>query len=762
VWRPALLAAALLSSTSLSAAAQRRADVRCNVGDIEVRSLKFRGNSAHTDYALERGIATTPSTWWRRTFGFGRSYCLDSIATMIEDSARLSYRYVSTGYPDVRVRPVLTYKSPTKVDVAYEITEGEPMIIDSLGIEWTTIDSLGFASRSALPDSLRYTSDLPIELGARFNTIAIEAARDSIVRRLQERGYPQAEVLRDFATEIAAHRADVTFRIYPGPKSWIGAINIPEPLPPVGGTRSRIDTGRVRQVLGIRVGQLYNERTLEAVRRGLFLTEAFRFVGVSIDSASLTDDVDSLVSVNVTLAETQLQATRASLGWGNLDCIRAQLNYTNFNFLGGLRRLDLNGRLSKVGYAQPLDYRSGSLCGSLRDDPFSDTLNYYASATISQASLFGLRVVPSLTIYSERRSEFKAFLRETPFGLIGSALQGVGSSLPMTWSYQLEYGRTVAQPAFFCAVFNVCESEARQRLEEGTRSAVVGWSTTRSTALSLVNPTGGSVVRLDLRHASTIVGSASDASFNRATVDATWYRPVSTGALVLRIRAGAVLGSRLDLSGSPRFIPLQERLYAGGPNSVRGYRQNELGPAVYLPDEVTAIAIPGNDTLVYLEAFADSTDERTVPTGGDNVIVANVELRLRSPAFPEMMQWAFFVDAGQVWNRGRSGTGVSFNDIRVTPGLGVRVFTPVGPIRVDVGYNAYDRQPGPAYLTTSPGSGSGNLICVSPGNDLRVLSRTPGVYERQVDDGDCPASYAPGRGSFLRRLTFQFSIGQPF
>jgi hypothetical protein len=87
------------------------------------------------------------------------------------------------------------------------------------------------------------------------------------------------------------------------------------------------------------------------------------------------------------------------------------------------------------------------------------------------------------------------------------------------------------------------------------------------------------------------------------------------------------------------------------------------------------------------------------------------------------------------------------------------VFTPVGPLRVDVGYNAYQRPAGPAYITDL----SGNLICVSPGNTLRVRKAANGQPATQIDEGDCPATYAPKLGKrFWNRLTFQFSIGQPF
>jgi len=748
--RAACFAAALLSTLATTATAQRRAEIGCDEPtDLEVRALKFSGNKTHASYALERGIATTASTWWRRTFRvFGQKYCLDSLAALVEDSARLDYHYRRTGFPDVRIQPVIRSSGQRRVSVEYRITEGDPMLMDSVTIVW----------EPAVPDSTSFTDNLPVEVGDRFDITVLEATRDSIRRRLLNRGYPQAEVLRNFDQFPSQHRATVQYVVIPGHKSWIGAINIPTPIPVNPNRRARISTDRVRSVLGVSDGDLYNESALERAGRGLFATEAFRFVRVAVDSGSLADATDSLVTVNVSLSESELLATRASIGWANLDCLRAQVNHTNFNFTG-LRRLDLNARVSKFGTSSPTDWASGLCTSELLNDPVSDTLNYYLGASISQAALFGLRIVPTLSVYSERRSEFKAYLRATPIGVITSVQQGVGGRLPMTWSYQLEYGRTAAQPAFFCAVFNVCESEARDRLERYTRSAVVGWAATRSRLNSLTSPSAGTVMRLDLRHASPVVGSQKDASFNRATFDATWYSPAAGGTFVARLRAGTVLGSRLDVSGStaPTFIPLQERLYAGGPSTVRGYRQNEMGPAIYVPRGFSITTI--DDTLQFWRANPDSVGDRTVPTGGDNVIVANAELRLRAPAYPELVQYALFIDAGQVWNRGRAGTGVNFADIRVTPGVGLRVFTPVGPLRVDVGYNPYRRPAGPAYITDP----SGNLICVSPGNTLRVRIAEDGNPPKQIDEGDCPATYVPRFGrTFWNRLTFQFSIGQPF
>ena len=748
--RAALLAAALLSALATTATAQRAADISCDEDtDLEVRVLKFIGNKVHSSYNLERGVATTASTFWRRTFRvFGKKYCLDSLAALVEDSARLDFHYRRTGFPDVRIQPAIRPLGGRKVAVEYRITEGQPMLMDSVTVVWDT----------EIPDSTRFTDNLPIESGDRFDNIELEATRDTIQTRLRNRGYPQARVLRNFDQYPAQHRATVQYVVLPGPRSWIGKIEIPTPKPAKDSSRARVDTARVREVLGVAEGDLYNESALQRAGRGLFATEAFRFVSVVPDTLSYHDQVDSLVNVRVTLSEAELLATRASVGWANLDCLRTQVNYTNFNFLG-LRRLDFNGRLSKIGTSSPTEWAEGLCTSELLNDEVSDTLNYYAGISLSQAAVFGLQVVPTISVYSELRSEFKAYLRETPIGLIASAQQGLGGRLPMTWSYQLEYGRTAAQPAFFCAVFNVCEADVRERLERYTRSAVVGWAATRARVNSITSPTSGTIMRLDLRHASPVVGSNKDASFNRATFDATYYNEALGGTFVARLRAGTVLGSRLDLTGqsTPTFIPLTERLYAGGPNSVRGFRQNEMGPAIYIPN-VPSDTTFVDDTLQIWEADPLKVGDRTVPTGGDNVIVANIELRRRAPAYPELVQYALFIDAGQVWNRGRAGTGVNFSDIRVTPGVGLRLFTPVGPVRVDVGYNPYKRPAGPAYITDL----SGNLICVSPGNTLRVRV-VQGEQPRQIDEGDCPASYVPRFGSsFWNRLTFQFSIGQPF
>ena len=100
--------------------------------------------------------------------------------------------------------------------------------------------------------------------------------------------------------------------------------------------------------------------------------------------------------------------------------------------------------------------------------------------------------------------------------------------------------------------------------------------------------------------------------------------------------------------------------------------------------------------------------------------------------------------------------------LKVTPGMGLRVYSPIGPIRIDLAYGPSAIPAGPVYYRPAVlgSAGSGRVYCVSPGNILDVdLSGTDPVQE----PGQGPAAYAPPvRGGFFQRLRFHLSIGQAF
>src|SRR5678816_4873569 len=98
---------------------------------------------------------------------------------------------------------------------------------------------------------------------------------------------------------------------------------------------------------------------------------------------------------------------------------------------------------SKIGYADGVDFARNGLCRTLNQDSvFSSHLNYYAGATVRRPTLFGGHWVPSYSAYTERRSEWEAYLRTTYIGLDLSATRQLGKGLPGKVGYTLEYGRT--------------------------------------------------------------------------------------------------------------------------------------------------------------------------------------------------------------------------------------------------------------------------------------------------------------------------------
>jgi len=153
--------------------------------------------------------------------------------------------------------------------------------------------------------------------------------------------------------------------------------------------------------------------------------------------------------------------------------------------------------------------------------------------------------------------------------------------------------------------------------------------------------------------ASELLGSQVD--YSSLTGQTSFYLPVvRRNSLALSARAGVVLPY-----GMSSEVPIQKRFFAGGRTTVRGFKQDTLGPI----------------------------GEDGAPIGGEFQLILNAEMRVP-------LQYGFlaaaFVDAGSVWLRNPSSYGF---DLRETAGLSLRYITPVGPISVDYGWKL-DPRPG--------------------------------------------------------------------
>jgi outer membrane protein assembly factor BamA len=284
-----------------------------------------------------------------------------------------------------------------------------------------------------------------------------------------------------------------------------------------------------------------------------------------------------------------------------------------------------------------------------------------------------------------------------------------------------------------------------------------------------LSPTRGYIARAELEHASQ--QTVSDYAYNRVYAEGSLYTRLGQRSAVFasHIRIGFVR-PQVGLNGDAVLHP-RKRFYAGGSQSVRGFGENQLGPRILtLPRQylVHATNLDGTPCDVNSDAirFCDPNKARDTtlrdgvypfvgddkftprPLGGTSLLEGSIEYRFPLP-FASSLGGAVFIDGAAVGERVldplgggvRTLANLVHGTVAVTPGFGVRYYSPVGPIRVDVGVN-----PGRA-------------------EELPVVSEFTRNGKREIIPLETPRRYAPfgtGIRGILNRFTLHLSIGQAY
>ena len=675
---------------------------------LAVRDLSFAGNRAIDDLMLRASIATTEGSCGIPLlgclFGLGETRYLDE-REFRRDVLRLRTLYNQSGFPDAQV-DTLVHRADGSVRIQFLIHEGEPIRVTEVEIS----GSEGIVPPAALREAI------PLRVGAPFNRFLLQRSADTLRVAFQDRGYPWAQVFLRFDEDREALEARVGFEIAPGSRATIRAVE-------VTGSASVSDATMLRMV-PVREGRVYSRRELLDSQRALYAMDLFNYVNVVL-ADSVPSNGDSSVAVRIQVSEADLHRVRLGVGFGSVDCLRGLAGWSARNFLGGGRRLDLTAQVSKLGLGDPADLGlERSICFGIPDDedPERLELNFTLSASLTEPFLFSRRTSATVSITAERRSEISAYVRESVGGDLG--LRRVFAGVPVTLTYALTRGRTRAQPAIFCSLLNVCREEDTRIFTDYRFQSTIALRAIRDRRDIALDPSRGSLVTVEARWASTLIGSDSLAQFARLVGEvATYHRLGRRTIFAWRVRGGTIFPPTLDIGASTtEFVPPDERFYAGGPNSVRGFGQNQLGPVVRVQDG----ELVDTDGDGVVETFR--ADTLVSPTGGNHLIFANAELRV---PISGRVRGALFVDVGQVF--GEEDESFDLSALRVTPGAGLRIGSPLGPIRFDVAYNPYGPRPGPVYRR------QGNLLHPS-------LPLPPGE----------------SAGGLFDRLRFHFSIGQAF
>jgi len=338
----------LVGAFSLSLPAQE--PLSGQVGLQEVTSLRFRGNAQFPDEDLANAINTRETecrSILYKVIPFclaGADFSLDpyyfSEMEFRRDQARVRLFYYLRGFRETVVDTVLVRPSEEEVQITFEIQEGEPI----------RVMEVAFQVLEDLPDSSVF-EDLPTRVGEPLSMVALDATRDTLEARLRNRGFAHAEVLRNYMISSAApHEAHVTFEVYPGVPTRFGPLTVV-----VRGTDGRepsMDESVVRRMLPFREGDEYQEDLQFAGQRSLYNLEVFRGVSFLPDSVSAAD---SILPFTIEVDEGEVHRVRAGWGLSTAECFNAEARWSNLNFLGGARRLQVSGRVSNVG-AKSLEY----------------------------------------------------------------------------------------------------------------------------------------------------------------------------------------------------------------------------------------------------------------------------------------------------------------------------------------------------------------------------------------------------------------------
>ncbi len=563
----------------------------------EVKGFEIHGNDALDDATIESALYTTESggfLWWRDEQFLSKS-------EFLKDLERIHILYQRHGYFDAELVSWEVAPAGDAVEVSLTVFEGEPTRVDTLAIE-----GLDLLNGGELTAEMR--KRIPLQQGEVFNEPDLLASRTLLENEFQNRGYVYATVLLEYRIDKDDRIATVTYSVDAGDQYYIGETRI-EGYDPE-------DLDLIRGQLKFASGELYDRQDILDSQRNLYELGLFRRVLIEPQLASVRGDtVDVLVSV----APAPTHVVRLGVGYGTEDRIRLRASWLDRNLLGGARQLELRGQYSQLEREAAITYRQPTF--------LVPDLNFLATVFLR------FETEPNYTV--ER---------------VGATVR---SSYRLSHRWQARAGLTTERAEFSEFDAGVLIPELGREFINPSRLLYADVGVSYDNTDSLFQPTRGSVINLSHQIGMPVLGG--EYAYNRTTLLVTRYFEITDGWVV----AGKVLpGVIFGYGGENDRVPLFQRLFAGGANSVRGYERRQLGPK--------------DDP----KAFGQERDPE--PVGGRALFEASVEVR-----FPIRgnLSGAMFVDAGNVWS---DPDEMAIGDLKYTPGAGIRYRTPVGPVRLDV------------------------------------------------------------------------------
>jgi outer membrane protein assembly complex protein YaeT len=385
----------------------------------------------------------------------------------------------------------------------------------------------------------------------------------------------------------------------------------------------------VRRQLAFGPGDMFKMSRVTESQRRLYGLELFQFANFEVpDLASQPAEIP----VKTTLVEGKHRRVQFGGGYGSEEHARGQINWRHVNFFGGARTLGIESKWSSLDRGIRVNFTEPYF--------FSPSYKFSLSASVWYAN----EPAFTLTTTGGRMSVSREIVRrDFARGRVGHT-RGTASFINEYENY------TIAN----WALLDLTIRDELIALGLDPRTGTGGgylrglaFDISHDTIPNLLDAKRGYLAAVHLEQAGAWL--PSDFTYNEATFEARHYQP-APGNTVFATRAH--IGALFSRGDPDSHIPFFKRYFLGGATNLRGWGRFEVGP----------------------------TSGAGLPIGGFSVIDFSTELR-----FPIKGNFSgvLFLDGGNVWS---GKFDYHLNDLRYDIGPGLRYNTPIGPVRVDVGY----------------------------------------------------------------------------
>ncbi len=448
-----------------------------------------------------------------------------------------------------------------------------------------------------------YTTDelfalITISAGQIFNRTALRSDIDSIIDKYMDKGYARADVNPVININPKEKTVSITLSVTEGEIFSVGRINIS------GNTKTRDKV--IRREMRLDEGDTFNKNLLKRSYQRLNNLNYFE----SVDINPIPRPEDHFIDMEIRVKEKLTGMLSFGGGYSSID---------SFMIMGEISQSNLFGKGYQIKLKADHSGRRTNYNLSFRDPWFMDR-----------------PISASIGVYNDS-TEYPDYDKRATGGYIGFGKEFseyVGGRI----SYSIEEAN-ITDLSEGASI--IIKEQEGKRLTSSISPSI--WKDTRD---NYIDPSTGRRTAFY----TTIAGLGGDNYFVRSVIDSVSFYPLFWKTVFsIRGRLGYATGY------NDEKLPLYERFYVGGINTIRGLGFGEGGPR------------NENDEII----------------GGDLEAILNAELIF--PIAKEAgLKGVFFYDYGGAFD---TDNDISANDLRSTAGFGARWFSPFGPIRLEWGFN---------------------------------------------------------------------------